>query len=183
MTPLFLHAMHGLAAGAGTSCDRAARRPESPRSAARQRSKFSVPIHRSWAIELPATGPRPRRSATPGDGTSERAVLPTTAVPSKGPASLGELNREPSSAGAGEGHGSLLVMAATRRAIRTQTVFICLVADVADVLLEAFETASLRFGGTLQSISLAKRLGMQSVLDENVRHLSPRLVRPSAPNS
>lgn len=78
---------------------------------------------------------------------------------------------------------SLLVMAATCGTMRTQTVLIGLVADVADVLLEAFETASLGFGCTLQSISLAKRLGMHSVLDEIVRHFSPRLVRPSAPNA
>lgn len=77
----------------------------------------------------------------------------------------------------------LLVMAATRWTMRTQAVLICLVADVTDVLLEAFETASLRFRGTLPAISLAKRLCMQSMLDEIVCHLSPSLARPSAPNS
>lgn len=66
--------------------------------------------------------------------------------------------------------------------MRTQTVLIYLVADVTDVLLEAFETASLGFGGAL-SISLAKRLGMQSVLDEIVCHFSPSLARPSTPDS
>lgn len=67
--------------------------------------------------------------------------------------------------------------------MRTPTVLICLVADVTDVLLEAFETASLGFGGTLQSISLAKRLGMQSVLDETECHFSPSLTRASTPDS
>lgn len=76
----------------------------------------------------------------------------------------------------------LLVTAATGGTMRTPTVVICLVTDVTDVLLEPFETASLGFGGAL-SISLAQRLGMQSLLDEMVRHFSPSLARPSTPDS